>query len=97
MINASLTAAKKHFQAVGNLDWSKGYYQYANRLAHLHFLTSLGIEAYLVFTYFKDDNSVKGPVNEQAWNLKLKPMYQHLGLGSSWPTHHVYNVFLPAK
>ena len=42
-------------------DWTKCFYQYANRLAHLYFLKELnGIDAALVFVYFTGDTTING-------------------------------------
>ena len=40
------------------LNWEKGFYQYANRMAHLYFLRNLcKVDAYLLFVYFLNDAS----------------------------------------
>ena len=36
-------------------DWLKGYYQYANRIAALHFLTQHKVPAHLLLIYFLGD------------------------------------------
>ena len=86
--------------------WLGPYYQYANRLAHLHFLVQHNISARLVFIYFLGDNwrgealpnreSVVCPKDEQEWNPYLWDMYSHLGLsGVSRLEQRVHRVFLP--
>ena len=50
--------------------WSKCFYQYANRLAHLYFLRELNkVDAALVFVYFLGDTTVPGrnPVTREGW------------------------------
>src|SRR5262245_19620603 len=52
-INRSLADAKKAFGARREASWDDPFYQYANRLAHLHFLAGVNkVEAYLAFVYF---------------------------------------------
>ncbi len=87
--------------------WLSPYYQYANRLAHLHFLVQHNISARLVFIYFLGDHwpdrttppdrtPVFCPKNEQEWRPYLQPMYHHLGLsGASELEKRVHSVFLP--
>lgn len=85
--------------------WLKGYYQYANRLATLHFLLKYGVSARLLFIYFLGDqwpegkNSKGQPVNcpktRDEWEPALKNMYDHLGLGrSNGLEERVHRLFL---
>jgi hypothetical protein len=86
-------------------DWLKGYYQYANRLACLHFLRQNSIPARLVFIYFVGDKWGGGkiggkfpncPKTAGDWDKHLHAMYKHLGLnGASELEKHVHKVFLP--
>jgi hypothetical protein len=56
MIDESLKQVQREIApgSEGLVDWSKTFYQYANRLAHLHLLRSQNdnIRAHLVFVYF---------------------------------------------
>jgi hypothetical protein len=86
-------------------DWLKGYYQYANRLACLHFLRQNSISARLIFIYFIGDKWGGGkiggkfpncPKTSGEWDKHLHAMYLHLGLdGTSDFEQHVHKVFLP--
>ncbi len=41
------------------IDWTKGVYQYANRLAHLYLLSHInGLDAYLILLYFLNDKEM---------------------------------------
>ena len=60
--------------------WTDGYYQYANRLAHLHFLHDAGVPAQLLFVYFIGDADVGGPVSANVLMQALEEMYGALGL-----------------
>ena len=76
-------------------DWLNGYYQYANRLAHLNFLKSNSVDACLVFLYFTCDGEMKGPNSADEWAPFIDAANQHLGL----PSHpkDVVSVFQDVK
>jgi hypothetical protein len=79
--------------------WLKPYHQYANRLAHLHFLLQHNISARLVFIYFLGDQWPNErdicPETEEEWRPELKRMYRHLGLeGRSKLEDRVHDLFL---
>lgn len=85
--------------------WLSPFYQYANRLAQLHFLLGHKVLARLIFIYFvgdqwlskRDDggDAIVCPQNEQDWQPDLRTMYGHLGLsGSSKLEQRVHSVFL---
>lgn len=92
-IAASLDLAKAALGAPPESNWLEGYYQYANRLAHLHFFQAHDVPAKLVFVYFTNDAEMRGPASEEEWKAGLAQVYRHLGLpASSLP--HVINVFI---
>ncbi len=97
MIRRALDAAKIPFGAAPESDWLTGYYQYANRLAHLAFLRSQGAEAYLVFLYFCGDRDMKGPESVDQWKEALKTVYHHLGVAGDLEALGVINVFIPVS
>jgi hypothetical protein len=86
-------------------DWLSPYYQYANRLAHLHFLLKHNVPARLVFIYFCGDNwggnklsngePPKCPKGEQEWGAHIKATHKRLGLnGQSELEKRVHNLFM---
>jgi hypothetical protein len=86
-------------------EWLRPYYQYANRLAHLHFLIEHRVRARLVFIYFCGDNwngrtlSSRKPPNcpkdAQQWESYLKDMYDRLRMkGQSKLEERVHSLFL---
>ena len=88
--------------------WLRPYYQYANRLAHLHFLVEHGVPARLVFIYFCGDNwdgktlsngkQPNCPKDTKGWAAPLQKMHGHLGLsGRSNLEERVHAVFLDVK
>jgi hypothetical protein len=91
LIIKSIKEAKKAMSVDPSSDWLNGYYQYANRLAHLAFLQQNGVDACLVFIYFTCDQEMKGPASDTAWAPFIDAATLHLGL----PKHprNVVNVF----
>ncbi|MEI2719904.1 MAG: hypothetical protein V9E87_07130 [Gemmatimonadales bacterium] len=95
VIRGSLDRTKHEFGAPAEADWLNGFYQYANRLAHLAFLRSHGVDAHLVFLYFYGDHDMKGPGSAAEWKAALPKVYQHLGISGDLAKSGVVNVFLP--
>lgn len=59
-IEASLWDTKAFIHARSTADWTKPFYQYANRLAHLYLLHTLNeVNAYLVNVYFVNDAEMR--------------------------------------
>lgn len=78
--------------------WLGDYYQYANRLAALHFLMSNGIASRLLFIYFTGDNVQNRtcPQSEMEWEPHLRAVRHELGLkGESQLELRVHRLFLP--
>jgi hypothetical protein len=85
-------------------DWLTPFYQYANRLAHLHFLQQSRIPARLVFIYFCGDNwgdktfngkQPECPKDAREWDAHLKDVHKRLGLtGKSSLEKRVHALFL---
>jgi len=87
------------------VDWLSPYYQYANRLAHLHFLLEHNIPARLVFIYFCGDDwcgktlsngkPPNCPKDAKEWAAHVEIMHSHLGInGQSKLAERVHSVFL---
>jgi hypothetical protein len=94
MICESLRKAKAFFGSSSRNDWSQGYYQYANRLAHLYLLKVNLLPAYLVFVYFLNDSAMNGPRTEGEWKKALDQMYSYLGLKESRLREFVVDLFI---
>jgi hypothetical protein len=101
-INAALNDTKAAVGASATADWLKPYYQYANRLAALKFLSDQGVEARLVLVYFTGDRwpynfNVVAPTDEAGWKPALEQQDNHLGLtGQSDLEKKVIKLFPPA-
>jgi len=82
--------------------WEGTYYQYANRLACLYFLTEIArTHARLVFLYFTGDrfpspDNRKCPASEQEWRPLINACHLTLGLADNHLlSGRVHEVFLP--
>lgn len=81
-IEAALAETKQFLGSSSLSDWSHTFYQYTNRLAHLHFLRRQKplVNAYLVFVYFVGDTSVDGPATKEEWLGAIKIIKNYLGI-----------------
>ncbi|MFC1640236.1 hypothetical protein ACFL3B_05700 [Gemmatimonadota bacterium] len=96
--NGKRCHTKRFFKARPGCDWSKRFYQYANRLAHLHFLREVnGIDAYLVFVYFLNDPDLDGPKTEREWHVAIKVMHEALGIRGRVPKKYVIDLFVDVR
>jgi hypothetical protein len=95
LITKSLAGTKEWLGVSDAADWHNGYYQYANRLAHLRFLQQLGVDASLVFVYFCGDVEMRGPTSAAEWQDQLKAVYDHLGLTGDLSARRIVNVYVP--
>lgn len=75
--------------------WTDEYYQYANRLAHLHLLGTVSVPAMLLLIYFTGDDSVNGPRDTGEWHAPLRAMYGALDLTTA-PVR-VRRAFIPVR
>lgn len=63
-------------------DWLKHFYQYADRLAHLHWLRSHDVDAKLVLLGFVNDDEMPGNTTPEAWRASYILADHVLGLPS---------------
>jgi len=79
------------------IDWKNGFYQYANRLAHLYFLREKHQrEAYLIFLYFLNDaNHIA--TSRDAWNSALQLQKNLMGLSAKSLAGKVIDIFIDTK
>ncbi len=93
-ISASLQGVAERLNARPGTDWSKVFFQYANRIAHLEFLRRHGVDAHLLFVSFLNDTDMQGPCYPQEWHVAFEVADYALGLQKSHPLrryiHHVY-------
>jgi len=80
-IRESLERTKDFLNAKKMVDWSFGFYQYSNRLAHLYLLRELNqLPAYLLFIYFINDSEMNGPNTIDEWKGAIKLLHTYLGI-----------------
>ncbi len=97
-IRSALDETKRRLGISLECDWLHRYYQLANRLAVLNFLTQQQIPAHLMLIYFMGDNRPDGhqcPRTEAEWQTALDEQDRWLGLK---PTHglssRIHKLFL---
>jgi hypothetical protein len=82
LIRTSLAQTAAAIGVPSGYDWSKQFYQYANRLAHGHFLNANRIAAKMVFLYFTGDADVHGPASHEEWETAIEAVHWALGLNT---------------
>jgi hypothetical protein len=70
--------------------WSSVFYQLANRIAHLYFLRTHGIKAWLVLVNFVGDTEMKGPFGESEWEAAYQVVWHVLGT----PKRHKLSAYI---
>ena len=101
-IRAAMEETRAFLKIRSETDWTKCFYQYANRLAHLYFLRELNeIDAALVFVYFTGDTTIPGrdPISREGWEAAIGLATNHLGIRSSspWVRENVIDVFIDVE
>lgn len=84
-IDRALAATASSLGAAVTSAWIDNYYQYANRLAHLHFLRAQSVPTLLLFVYFTGDAAVAGPASAEEWQPALGRLYRSLGVPDRVP------------
>ena len=95
-ISASLAETQRWLNCrEPRVDWKCGFYQYANRLAHLYFLREKAQKegSYLVFLYFVEDSS-HIPTSLDAWNSALKLQKKLMGLSTGSLVGKAIEIFI---
>lgn len=94
LIVRSLDTAKRAFGAIDGADWIEGFYQYANRLAHLQFLRERGVDAHLIFVYFLNDREMRGPASAIGWANAIDECHTALGLPEGRHHEGLHSIFI---
>lgn len=91
LIKKSLQETKDYLNIKSDYDWSKTFYQYANRLAHLYYLRECcKIDAHLVFIYFTEDKTWDDYGTEYGWKCAEIVVNKILGI----PKNHKLSKFI---
>lgn len=93
-IRKSLQETKRFLGSNAEIDWSCGFYQYANRLAHLYLLRQNRLPAYLLFVYFINDFEMKGPTTIHEWRGAIELLHSYLGIRRHKLKDFVADVFI---
>ena len=93
-IRRSLGRTRNFLNPNAETDWSCGFYQYTNRLAHLYLLRNNQLPAYLVFVYFVNDSDMNGPKKVEEWEGATKLLHSYLGIGRHKLKKFVADVFI---
>jgi hypothetical protein len=80
-IRRSLLEAKAALGSQAKADWSGEFFQYCNRLAHLHFLrATCSCDAFLVSIYFVNAPDVPKAASPAEWQGALELLHSYLGV-----------------
>lgn len=94
-IRRSLEEARSYLAPRSNADWSCTFYQYANRLAFLYFLSVLnGVNTRMVFLHFCKAPDVRSPESPDEWKGATELIHTLLGLPSDLSRHGVYHAYI---
>lgn len=97
LIRKALADTREYLGCAGKSDWMNGFYQYANRLAHLYFLREHNRQnAYLVFIYFLNDRTHL-PTSQEEWCGALALQKRLMGLGSHRLKKFVIDLFIDTR
>jgi hypothetical protein len=93
-IQSSLDATKRRFGVKESYDWTKQFYQYTNRIAHVNWLSENGYDAQLVNVYFLNDEEMKGPKTIDEWKGAIRLLHRCLGLKEHLLSQFVVDIFI---
>jgi hypothetical protein len=97
-IAKSLNEVRAFLEADPIVDWTRTFFQYTNRIAHLYLLRELNnIEAYLINIYFLNDIRMKGPSTIQEWEGALTLLKTHLGITRSKLSPFMKDLFIDVQ
>jgi hypothetical protein len=98
LIEASLAAARRYYAPRSKVDWSRVFFQYANRLAFQFYLRERnGLDSSLVFLYFTNAVDMDGPTSEEEWHGATRLIHAVLGLPANLERWRVYHAYLDAR
>jgi len=97
-IAKSLNETRAFLDADPVVDWSRTFFQYTNRIAHLYLLRELNdIQAYLINIYFLNDTEMDGPSTIQEWKGALTLLKTHLGITRCKLTPFMKDLFIDVE
>jgi hypothetical protein len=98
-IREAVEEARRYLAPRSKADWTRDFYQYANRLAHLYFLRRVnGLPAHLVFVYFVNAKEIDGPQSEAEWRGAIRLLHGVLGVNENHRlAEYVHDVFIDVR
>jgi hypothetical protein len=96
-ITTSLGETKRYLNSSAQVEWTRCFYQHANRLAHLYLLRKNDLHAYLIFVYFLNDIEMKGPTSLAEWEGALRLLKSALGIGRHKLQKFITNVYVDVR
>jgi hypothetical protein len=97
-IAKSLNETKAFLDANPLVDWTRTFYQYTNRLAHLYLFRQLnGIDAFLLNIYFINETRLQGPSTVEEWKGALALLKTHLGITRTKLTPFMKDLFIDVE
>jgi hypothetical protein len=82
-------------KSFGFVDWTQTFYQYTNRLAHLHFLRADNkARVHLINIYFVNATDVHGPSTVAEWNGAIRVVECYLGVGRHKLGKYCHKLFV---
>jgi hypothetical protein len=97
-IEAALAGVADAHGITARASWADVFYQLANRLAHLHFLRSQGVAAWLVLVNVLGDDDMQGPATAAEWEAAYRVVLHVMGIGAGHRLlRHVIHVYPDAR
>lgn len=98
LVHDSLARARKGLGIARDGDWSGRFYQYANRLAWLHFLRSENrLPVWLVNIYLFNLADAKGPASADEWRGAIGMVESYLGCATHTLKKYCVDLFIDGK
>lgn len=95
LIRKTLLEVCRVLAPTSEADWSRTFYQYANRLAHLYLIRHINhLPAHLVFVYYLNARDVGGPGTRAEWEAAIKLLRAALGIQANALDPFVHDVFI---
>lgn len=92
-IAAAFAETQAALGASPETDWTIGYYQLANRIAHLWWLHNEGVPAHLLLVGFVGDSEMNGPADASEWASAFATAARSLGLPARhFLSDHIHHV-----
>lgn len=85
MIKSALDSTKRALGVTVDTDWLTGYYQLANRIAHLEFLRRHGADAQLVMLQFTGETGMPTPSTRAAFDAAFARAMEQLNISGNVP------------